>query len=178
MEHTIFIIRYVNPALSYLPKIGTILHETMKNYHNHLILYSDIDKFIAGLEVRQESILRHNPRLKPIKINRHDGDNVIRIDTPVNNQDPEELFLIEPVVGYIGELSPKLEIKAETVLEKMLQQRLDVLRYRKMLMDCDVARSGEYDCSIDPEQHNIVIAQIKGLEDFQKIVNGEYKITY
>lgn len=44
-------------------------------------------------------------------------------------------------------------------------------------MDCDVARSGEYDCSTDPEQHNIVIAQIKGLEDFQKIVNGEYTIT-
>ena len=171
----IYIIRYVNPALSYLPKIGSLLHETMKAYHNKLILFDDIDKFIAALEIKQESIQEQNPRLKAIRIDRHDGDDRISIDTPINNQDPEGLFEIEPIAGYMGDLSPKLEVKEETVLEDLLQQRLEVLRFRNRRMDIDVARNPKGRSNTNPEEHKKVTAQIEGLEDFQKIINGEMK---
>ena len=104
----IYIIRYCNPALSYLPKIGSMLHEIMQNYHNNLIQFCDIDRFVTELKVEQETILRQNPRLKPISIRKHDWDTSIRIDTPVKNQDPEELFIIEPIQGYMYELSSDL----------------------------------------------------------------------
>ena len=178
MENTdICIIRYANPALSYLPKIGSLLHEVMKTYHNKLIKFGDIELFIVSLNIKQGNILSQNPRLKPIRIDRHDTDDRIRIDTPINNNDPEELFEIEPIAGYMYDLTPKLEIKEQTVLETMLQQRLDVLRHRKRIMDCDVARSGEYNCSTDPEQHTKVTNQIEGLEDLQEIIAGKRSVT-
>lgn len=180
MENTdICIIRYANPALSYLPKIGGLLHEVMKTYHNKLILYSDIDKFIDKLVLQQGTIQRNNPRLKPIRIDRHDTDDRIRIDTPIKNNDPEELFEIEPIVGYMFDLTPKLEVTARecTEIDVLLQQRLDVLRHRKRIMDCDVARSGEYSCSTDPEQHTKVTNQIEGLEDLQEIIAGKRSVS-
>lgn len=104
----IYIIRYCNPALSYLPKIGSMLHEIMQNYHNNLIQFCDIDRFVLELKVEQETIIRQNPRLKPISINKRDWGTSIRIVTPVKNQDHEELFIIEPIQGYMYELSSDL----------------------------------------------------------------------
>ena len=101
----IYIIRYQNPALSYLPKIGGLLHDVFKNYHNNLIKYCDIDNFIAELKAEQVLILKRNPRLKPIEIHKNCWTESIIIDTPVKNSEPEELFSIEPVSGYLYELS-------------------------------------------------------------------------
>ncbi len=44
---TLYLVRYYDPALSYLPKIGSLLYEKMKKYHNKLIRYDDIDKLIV-----------------------------------------------------------------------------------------------------------------------------------
>jgi hypothetical protein len=72
-----------------------------------------------------------------------------------------------------------LEVTAKecTEIDVLLQQRLDVLRHRKRIMDCDVARSGEYSCSTDPEQHTKVKNQIEGLEDLQEIIAGKRSVT-
>ena len=98
----LYIVRYYDPALSYLSRIGALMHETMRRFHNQLIRYDDIDKMVAQLEEAQDTIIAQNPRLKRMKIDRHDhSDHVVIIDTPVKNNDPEELFRIEPITGYL-----------------------------------------------------------------------------
>lgn len=98
----LYIVRYYDPALSYLSRIGALMHETMRAFHNQLIRYDDIDKMVAQLEEAQDAIIAQNPRLKRMKIDRHDhSDHVVIIDTPVKNNDPEELFRIEPITGYL-----------------------------------------------------------------------------
>ncbi len=79
----LYIVRYYDPALSYLSRIGALMHETMRRFHNQLIRYDDIDKMVAQLEEAQDAIINENPRLKRMKIDRHDhSDHVVIIEPP------------------------------------------------------------------------------------------------
>ena len=177
---TLYLVRYYDPALSYLPKIGSLLYEKMKKYHNQLIRYDDIDKLIVQLEVAQNTITTRNPRLKRIKIDRHDENDRVRIDTPIKNNDPEELFVIEPINGYLFDclaIPNGTEGQTSDEIIKLIHRRLDVLQLRDKQMDLDVARSPNGFSSTDGEQHAKVKAQVECLETLLEIIKGNKKLT-
>jgi hypothetical protein len=176
----LYIVRYYDPALSYLPKIGSLLHEKMKAYNNHLIRYDDIDKLVAQLVLAQCTIIAQNPRLKRIRIDWHNEHGRVIIDTPVKNDDPEILFIVEPVAGYLNDcLSIDYGTKGKTadIVIKTILQRLDVLRMRKSQMDIDIARSPVGFGSTDATIHAKTTAQVACMEDLLEILKGNEEVT-